>query len=193
MKIISIDVETTGLNQTNCSVLEFGAAIFNPRPPKPGFAPKWETFECLIAHSWIQGEPWALQMNQEILAEIAGAKKTYRDILTVTEFITNFRGFCLDHREVNDEGGFDKYTVAGKNFDRLDFQFLKRIPGWTQRIEPLVERRTLDVGSLFFNPDDDKIVNLTQCLEKVGQSGLVTHRAVDDALAVATAVTRFFA
>lgn len=189
MKLISIDIETTGLNPSTCSVLEIGAVIFNPRPKKPGLAPKWETFETLVKHSRIQGDPWALQMNQEILAEICGAKKTHLNLVVAMQAITDLRDF-IDRETV---GSDEKLTITGKNFDAFDRQFLNRMPGYEIMAKTRLARRALDVGGLFFDPSDGEVVNLDRCLEKVGQSGLVTHRALDDALAVATAVTRFFA
>jgi len=192
MKLLSIDIETTGLDPRTCSVLEIGAVVFDPQPaiiegPNEK-GRRWQTFEYLVKHSRVQGEAYALSMNSEIIGEIAGTKKTYRPIGDVTEIITNFRGFLLDN-QVDDQ----KFTIVGKNYDAFDAQFLNRLPGWGQRILPLCERRTLDVGSLCFCPEDGKVVNLDSCLSKIGVKGIVTHRALDDAMAVATCVSRFFA
>ena len=191
MKILSIDTETTGLDPTNCSVLEFGAVIFDPSPVIQGGDPalrRWQTFECIIKHQRVQGEPYALGLNAEILNEIAGEKETYRPIWDVTTFITNFRGFLLDNQPED-----EKFTITGKNYDAFDRGFLDRVPGWRQRILPLCERRTLDLGSLCFDPADGKVVGLKECLAKLGIIEDVSHRALDDALQVATGVSRFFA
>lgn len=194
MQIVSIDIETTGLDPNDCSILEFGAVVFEPQPDPLDFQPRWALYETLFAHKRFLGEPYALRMNSEIIDEIQGAKETYRTILSQGDFIKAFRTFLLNHVDVNEDvGNHVKFTVAGKNYDRFDLQFLNRIKGWDTEIEPLLQRRTLDVGSLYFDPKDDKLVNLDACLEKVNIRGMVTHRALDDALAVATAVTRFFA
>ena len=86
-----------------------------------------------------------------------------------------------------------KVTVVGKNFDRFDLQFLKRMKGFDLFLEPLLERRTLDVGSLMFNPSKrDKVPNLRQCLEDLGIRVSIPHRALQDALLTATVCSRLF-
>lgn len=206
MKLISIDIETTGLNPAYCSVLEFGAVIFDPQPDlavdgrvnEAGRRP--HAFERLIAHpTRIQGEPYALRMNRGILDEIAGEKKTHIPIVAADDFIRDLHEFMMEHIAVdgNTMGGdpcapYNPMTVAGKNYDAFDKQFLIRMPGWNEHIQPLLERRTLDVGSMYFEPKDDRIPSLDECLTHVGCPGSVTHRALDDAFAVMTAITRFF-
>lgn len=194
MKLLSIDIETTGLDPASCSVLEVGAVLFDPQPAlaedgkinEAGRKPA--TFERLIAHSRIQGEPYALNMNSELLLECAGIKKSHIELIQANRVGPQLREWL--RRNGVDE--FNKVTIVGKNYDAFDKQFLERLTGWRLAINPLVERRTLDVGSLYFKPSDGKVVSLDACLETIGCSGLVTHRALDDALAVMTAITRFF-
>ena len=52
--IISIDLETTGLNSETCQILEIGAVTS-----------EGETFHCYVDNGLIQGEPYALQLNQK--------------------------------------------------------------------------------------------------------------------------------
>lgn len=190
MKLLSVDIETTGLDPATCSTLEVGCVLFDPQPDltAPPVDRRWKTFERLVKHSRIQGEPYALQMNQQILAELAGVKSTHIEIVPgsrigpeVAEWLRS-EGIDSDNRA----------TIVGKNYDAFDRQFLNRLPGWSQFVTPLVERRTLDVGSLYFRPDDGKVVGLEACLLTIGSEATVSHRALDDALQVATAVTRFF-
>lgn len=200
MKLLSIDIETTGLDPSYCSTLEVGAVLFDPQPKiNPdgrntavssggGTIPRWRTFERLIAHSRVVGEPYALQLNQEILAELAGVKKTHRQIIKAAELGPQIAQW-LRLEGVNAE---NKATIVGKNYDAFDRQFLNRVTGWNEFVSPLVERRTLDVGSLYFRPDDGKVVGLEACLKTIGVDQPVAHRALDDALQVATAVSRFF-
>lgn len=190
MRLLSIDIETTGLDPKVCSTLEFGAVLFDPQPDlnEPAVSRRWKTFERLINHSYIHGEPYALQLNQEILAELAGVKATHRQRIAAAELGPQVAEW-LRLEGVNSE---NKATIVGKNYDAFDGRFLERVPGWTQFISPLVERRTLDVGSLCFRPDDGKVVGLEACLEMLGVKAEVNHRALDDALQVATVVSRFF-
>ena len=190
MKLLSIDIETTGLDPAFCSTLEVGAVLFDPDPnlDEPSESRRWGTFERLIKHTRIQGEPYALQMNQKILAELAGVEKTHIPIVFGPQVGPQLREW-LQERGVNPD---NKVTIVGKNYDAFDRQFLDRLPGWKDFINPVVERRTLDVGSLYFSPSDGRVQPLDKCLEVIGCRDLVTHRALDDALAVATAVSRFF-
>jgi len=190
VKLLSIDIETTGLDPATCSTLEVGCVLFDPQPDLNATPQerKWKTFERLIEHSRIQGEPYALQLNADILAELAGVEKTHIQIVKAAELGPQVAQW-LRLEGVNAE---NKATIVGKNYDSFDRQFLNRVPGWNEFISPLVERRTLDVGSLYFNPEDGKVVNLESCLKKIGIDTSVNHRALDDALQVATAVSRFF-
>lgn len=190
MKLLSIDIETTGLDPATCSTLEVGCVLFDPQPALDATPQdkRWKTFERLIEHSRIQGEPYALQLNQKILAELAGVEKTHIQIIKAAELGPQVAQW-LRLEGVNAE---NKATIVGKNYDAFDRQFLNRVPGWNEFITPLVERRTLDVGSLYFNPEEGKVVNLESCLKTIGVDSTVSHRALDDALMVATAVSRFF-
>ena len=190
MKLLSVDIETTGLDPSTCSVLEVGAVLFDPQPDlsAPPVQRRWQTFERLIRHKQIQGEPYALQLNKDILAELCGVKKTHISIVKAASVGPALAEWLRSYgiSESN------KATIVGKNYDAFDRQFLNRVPGWNAFVGPLVERRTLDVGSLYFCPDDGKVVGLEACLQTIGADTTVSHRALDDALQVATAVSRFF-
>lgn len=191
MRLLSVDIETTGLDPVSCSVLEIGCVVFDPQPAIGGLHPdtrprRWRTFEYLINHTRIQGEPYAIGMNADVINEIAGRKETHIPIGNVTEVIANLYEFLTTYSD----GG--KYTIVGKNYDAFDGRFLDRLPGWATRIKPLCERRTLDLGSLCFDPTDGRVPNLTECLHKLGIRDDVKHRALGDALQVATGITRFF-
>lgn len=190
MKLLSLDVETTGLDPVQCRVIEIGAVLFEPEvtfTPGGGRSdPKWESFECLVKHDKLIGEPYALSRNHEILAEISGRKPTHLNILSENDAMSQL-GQWLAANFVN------TVTVVGKNFDRFDLQFLKRMDGFSLYVEPLLERRSLDVGSLMFNPSKrPKIPNLQECLEDLGIRTSIPHRALQDALLTATVCTRLF-
>ena len=202
MKLVSIDIETTGLNYGQefvhpCQILEFAAVCFDPQPSlvnEDGSANKggdrrWTTFEALVSHTSICGEAYALSMHNEILLELAGRKKPLRGMPIYkgeVELVREF-GVWLAEQGFNSD---NKAFIVGKNFAKFDDRFLEKIPGWSRL--PF-QRRMLDPGSLCFNPADGGILNLQRCLEKVGIRKDVGHRALEDALDVATVVSRFFA
>lgn len=194
MRLVSIDVETTGLDPEHCQIIEFAAVCFDPQPllAVDGHVNekgrRWTQFEGLIHHDRIVGEPFALQLNREILSELAGTKATHRTIYPNAEALVVDFGVWLIEQGFGPER--EKRAFAtGKNYGTFDLQFLKRVPGWSKLpFNP----RVLDVGSLCFNPADGYLPNLQQCLESVGIRKEITHRAIDDARDVATVVSRFF-
>lgn len=192
MKLLSIDIETTGLRpEAGHQILEIGCVLFDPQPTivkeghvdSPGT--RWQTFECLIRPPTIIGDPFALQMNQEILQELAGVKPTHIPIYDDVNLVVPAIRKWLHKHGV----GQEKIHACGKNYGMFDSRFLEYLPGWDQM--PL-SHRVLDPGSLCFEPSDGEILKLDTLLEKAGKAGLVTHRALDDALAVATLVTAVF-
>lgn len=194
MKLVSIDIETTGLDPRKHQILEFAAVVFDPQPKlfdddgKPVERERWKMFEGLIRHDEIVGQPYALQLNNEILQELAGVKKTHRTIYRNTNAL--IAAFDEWTREVGARDEKDKIWIVGKNFAAFDDRFLCEHDAWNQ-----VRRyhRILDVGSLLFRPADNKIRDLKECLAILGIDKEIEHRAIDDALDVATIVSRFFA
>lgn len=67
MKIVSIDIETTGLNFSEHQVLEIGACIFDTESPE--FKPI-ATYKRYINNPFIHGDYFAIQMNVDILRKI---------------------------------------------------------------------------------------------------------------------------
>lgn len=74
-RYVSIDIETTGLNEDKCQILEFGAIIEDMDDIKP--KEELKKFRRIIIHKEIHGEPFALTMdaNVELLKAIRDHKK----------------------------------------------------------------------------------------------------------------------
>lgn len=68
MRITSIDIETTGLNPESSQILQIGAVIFDTNSET--FTPLG-TYNKVIFHKEIHGEPFVIQMNSEIIKKIA--------------------------------------------------------------------------------------------------------------------------
>ncbi len=68
MKYISIDLETTGLDPENCQILTIGAVIEDTNNIKP--MEDLPTFHAAILHRRIEGSPYAINMNKEIIESI---------------------------------------------------------------------------------------------------------------------------
>ena len=68
MRITSIDIETTGLNPSTSQVLQIGAVIFDTTDKE---FTSLATYNKVVYHREIHGEPFAIQMNLEIIKKIA--------------------------------------------------------------------------------------------------------------------------
>ena len=65
MKYISIDIETTGLNPLTCNTLSIGAIIEDTNNPVA--YEKLPKFHVGILHEELQGSPFAINMNRELI------------------------------------------------------------------------------------------------------------------------------
>jgi hypothetical protein len=71
-------------------------------------------------------------------------------------------------------------NVAGKNFGTFDKLFLEKLPWWKKLIR--TRQRVLDPAILFVDwKNDSSLPSLTQCKERAGIEGIVTHNALEDA------------
>lgn len=180
MKVVSVDVETTGLDPRKDQILEFAAVLFD-LPGEP-----IDHFHRLVWHERIEGHPRALAMNAAILVELADADRPVSlKVVHVHGLYSDFRSWL--YRHVGDA----KVTLAGKNAGAFDLQFLRSLPGWR---DDLFRHRILDPGSLYFNPglDSDYLPDLATCRERAGLDKQVKHRALHDAIAVMECIRAYY-
>lgn len=180
---VSIDLETTGLNPDYCQILEFGAIIDNGENihDLPFFA-------AYIINDPIVGQPFALQMNQQILKNIALRSTTWsHNYLYPKELAPRFHDFLKGHGYTRDT----KITVAGKNFAGFDDRFLSKLPNWTKHIR--TRQRVLDPGPLYWKPKTDGFVlpDLQECMRRADIKGEVQHNAIDDAMVVVKLIRKY--
>lgn len=178
MKYISIDVETTGLNPETCQILSFGAIIEDTNNllsfeeiPK---------FYKVFKHNFIQGEPFALNMNADLIKEIK--EGTSKSLIAPRDFLDSFTEF-LSYNLLWDYDNdlYPKLKVAGKNFNGFDKLFIEKIPGLKGFVE--FHQRVLDPASLFTDfKNDEWLPNLSVCKEKANLDVIeVSHNALEDA------------
>lgn len=210
MKVVSIDIETTSLDETTGKVLSIGAVIEDTTNLLPlKHLPK---FHCIILHKEITGQPYALNMNRDLISAI-NEYQTSKDkkavelkhkslfrgeeeaIIELYKFLAVYLGI-YSQEEV--DGGFTgastfifdnppvrdqiKFIVAGKNFNAFDRKWLERLPGWNDLFK--IHRRVIDPVPLFTDWVNDEIPpSLEECKRRAGlEDSTVTHNAVDDAL-----------
>lgn len=176
-RLISIDIETTGLDPEKCEILSIGAVIINLDTRQ-----KEDAFYGIINHYNFYAEPYALMLNADLIANIAngsyeeesGEGSTYiKD--SKESVLRKFADWLFP---------FKHYCVVGKNFGTFDLKFFEKAYG-----RNIFNRRIVDVGSMYFDLEvDSKVPNLSECLDKAGMNNVVTHNAFEDAQQVADLV-----
>ena len=180
-RYVSIDIETTGLDENTCQVLEVGAVIDDWKSDI-GSLP---TFRCYVDNGTIVGEPYALSMHPKIFYFLATGEVLDGEPEEVPVFgpedVAQQMLMWLVCNGLNPNE--KKLTVAGKNYGAFDHQFLKRLPYFAGHIR--MQHRYIDPGSLYFDPwSDDAPPNTATCMKRAGIEGEVAHTAVEDALTV---------
>jgi hypothetical protein len=218
MKYVSIDIETSGLDHEKHKVLSIGAIIEDTEKKLPyEECPK---FNAVILQNEITGSPRALTMNKGLIAMIGeyleGGDEVRFNMDTILnysfykeeEIIKEFYKFLwcngfsdLDSPSTHVNGklipiidGKTKpitLNVAGKNFGTFDKLFLQELPWWQKLIR--TRQRVLDPAILLVDWIGDKsLPNLTQCKERAGIRGIVTHDALEDAWDVIEVMRKFY-
>lgn len=176
-RLISIDIETTGLDPEKCEILSIGAVIINLDTRQ-----KEDTFYGIINHYNFYAEPYALMLNADLITRIADGDYEEGNVDGST-YIKGPKETVL--RKFADWlFPFDHYCVVGKNFGTFDLKFFEKAYG-----RNIFKRRIVDVGSMYFDLNvDSKVPNLSECLDKAGMDNTVTHNALEDAQQVADLV-----
>ena len=174
---ISLDLETTGLSEDYCQILEVGAVFdFIDRP-----LADCPTFHTYVRHKTVMGDPFALAMNANILKRIAHQPKEY-NFCCIDDVMVLLAGWINQHWPMKEK----KVTFAGKNFASFDLQFIKRLPNASLLN---YNHRGYDVGTMYFDPLIDELPpGTSECLGRAGLQRQVAHEALADAMAVAKLV-----
>lgn len=176
-EFLSIDLETTGLDEEYCQILEFGAVLgdFSDTP-----VDSLPSLNLRFRYEQVRGEPYALMMNAGLIRDMAlGIGKW----VAITELVCQFEAWLKPARSL---------TITGKNFGSFDRRFLAKVRGFNLN---RFSHRILDVGSLYFNPAaDQSLPNLATCAVRAGidTGRFDLHTAVGDARLVVEIVRRFY-
>lgn len=176
MIYFSIDIETTGVDWNQDTILEFGAIMEDTEKQLPFESlPK---FNVLLRHPKYIGSPYALAMHTDIFTELAKPEgKSSEKIISYNEL---GRDFSLWLRE-QDIDTSSKITVAGKNFATFDMRFLENLEGFSSYIK--FHQRVIDPAVFYFDGSMDKeLPNLSLCKERAGiRDTTIAHRTIKDA------------
>jgi len=190
MHLLSVDLETTGLNGNTDQILEIACVTSDLTDPED----KRYAWRRLVCHSAYQGSAFALAMNSQLLYEIDAAEKS-KDvtgtsiIVTLEELVPELLKFisCLPFIET-----CKRLTLTGKNVGSFDLSFLRMVPGFNENFQLMkLGHRCMDPGPLYFRPGDLEMPDLKTCLFRAGFEEQVMHRALDDAHAVLNVVRAY--
>lgn len=178
MFILSVDVETSGLNPEINQIIELALVLFNTETKERKKA-SW-----LVQHENYTGDAFALAMNKEIFDELKEPSKS-KEFIISHKYLGEYIDLFLKTNNVS-----LPVTVCGKNFGSFDLLFLKKIkdfnPDW-------FHHRNLDIGTLFFQIDkDDCLPSLSECKKRAGLPDKVSHRALDDANDIIDLITIYY-
>lgn len=178
--LISIDIETTGLEPSDCQIIELAAVVDLDGTTPIDDLPKFISY---ITYPVYYGEPYALQMHSQIFKEFASFSEEDLSQTDIMHVMDNFAKFLKDIRE---KYGNKRFSPAGKNYASFDKAFLERDSGFNSLIKPLLTHRTFDPGNLYWQPAIDGFVlpDTKTCLARAGLEPTDSHRALGDAIDV---------
>jgi DNA polymerase III epsilon subunit-like protein len=182
MKYISIDIETTGLSPTNNQVLEVGAVLGDTHDPTI-----IGEFQVIMLHSTLIGDPFAINMNQELIRIISGQRdrqeltseeaSLFTGFIVPADFCRFFAIWAYDLNNLSKDSGI---LFGGKNVASFDLPFLDEL-GFGRTIKR--KHRVLDPAMLYIEPSDVVPPDLDTCIRRSGLD-IPTgkrHRALVDA------------
>ena len=175
MIYVSIDIETTGINEETCDILEFGAIIDNLKDIKPiATLPR---FHCYFIKPEYNGSPTALAMHPIIFKRIANREKPY-NYISADRFGNQFKNFLLDNKFEQDKGRV-YINAAGKNFAYFDARFLEKKTDISKHVA--FRHRILDPAPSFLNSNDTELPRTEECMKRMILKYKANHTAIEDA------------
>lgn len=212
MKYISIDIETTGIDNQKNQLIQFAAVIDDTVTPKPlselpkiscyvahpnynissSLAAKEDTFRTLATIKKISEFQHSKELSTPVYGG-AGMKNENGDIFTTPNELGRLIARWLDESNYpkNDYGKF-YIKPAGKNVSSFDIPFVKNtISDWFHHFS--FSSRCLDPAILYFDHlRDEDLPDLSECKRRAGVESYVSHDALDDAIDVINLLRNHF-
>jgi hypothetical protein len=222
MKIVSIDIETTGLNSEQNQILSIGA-IIEDTTKELNFEeiPK---FNALILQHQMTGSPRALTMNKDIIGLIGEYLEGDADVRKKHD---RYSGYQFLREEDVAQEFFDFLWENGLGYPMMDVSKTVRIkkgnsyPMFGSSTKPILinvagknfgtfdklflerlpwwkkliqpKQRIIDPAMLCCRwSEDDALPSLSQCKTRCKIAGEVSHTALDDAWDVIQILRKFY-
>ena len=164
MRIVSIDLETTGLDPDTCEIVEFAAVLDNGDGIPIG---DLDTFRFRVKKLAYTGEAYALSMHCELFKTIAAAPI---DELSPNDLVgkPHMLGRCFRRWLVAKLLPTHNFNVVGKNFANFDARFLNRLESSRDCFQ--WNHRVLDVASMYAHRNDDAAPGTQECINRARRS-----------------------
>lgn len=156
MRVISVDLETTGLDPETCQIIEIGMAVDELSTDKIRPLAHIPTFQTYVLRGRYEGSAYALNMNAKLLWRIATKEPGYQ-YLWPGEAARAMAEFLKPH--LDDRG---QAVVVGKNFASFDLAFLRADKSFKD-VVPMFKHRSIDIGNLFMHPGDKEPPGMEEC------------------------------
>ncbi len=206
MKVLYVDLETTGLDPETCQILQIGLLWDHDSTIPIDQLPQ---LEFLVRHDSYRGDPYALWLNATLLQQLSkpGVGVPIGDVALVLSDVMSSWGITTK----------DRVNIGGKNIAGFDIPFLSKLPnfdrnGWdewdsgTAMVDGTLHsrhkwstgnrfqwrHRTVDPAMMYARPDDDMPPNLDECLKRAGIEKKTVHTALDDCKLVCELVRKGF-
>lgn len=188
MKILSIDIETTGLDPEKSQILEFAVVYEDTELYKERQVNNLPFINVIIAHKYIYGDPYALNLNKEVIEKInifhqnpSLSSDINCNIIEQNGLIHSFLRFLKLNNIDNIE---EKVNIIGKNFGLFDKLFLDRVIYNDRSFMNSFKwsRRLLDPAIIWHDPRvDAHLPDTATCLQRAGLTTEGMHTALEDA------------
>lgn len=180
MRYISLDLETTDLDEKVGQIIEIGIVFVDTETDTK------KTFYSIVENDVYSGSAYAINLNSRIFKELKEGKN--KDIIHIDNLPSALSNFFLSC-------GYsfkDNIFVAGKNVSTFDFKFMKEYIN--KFIDFRFSHRTIDPSILFLDYFNDKEVpNLEECKKRAEfENTEVAHNALDDAWDIVNLLEKYY-
>ena len=143
--------------------------------------------EFYLNHDLMIGQPFALHMNRDIIKRIADKAEGWEYIRPECAF-GKLESFIIQNFNPPNASGVSKVVLAGKNAANFDLRFLRKLPGWNDRI---FRHRLVDPTVYYWHSQTDIVPPETKtCCERAGIEVGNQHNAVNDCRVVIELIRR---
>lgn len=189
MKILSLDIETTGIDHDEDLILSLGAILEDTNNIKP--IDELPKFHIYVDYNRLVGDLIGITMNQKNLEKIIQLRNKAYSLLNksyVDKLVNNTNELSMYFNEwISQHATFDNnIVIAGKNVARFDLPFLEsKVFGKNYFYSSSkFSKRTIDPSVYFIDWSNEVLPSTELCLARAGIKSDVQHDALGDCINV---------